>query len=124
MYKFPGIPSFVPAGSVRPDFAGRITSEWFVSRAVDAISQAVLTDSVNRPAMIAEAIEARRALAACVATVDAAIADVCRGLDLPNPLTTETTTERVKRQPGQRIAGDPALRGDRHRDDAQHHEGG
>lgn len=97
-YQFPGVHAFVDAGGVRPEFAAKVGSEWFVCRATDAIEQVSLVPSDAREATLGEAEAALGALRACVKTVEAAIAHARRGLNMdrpPSPL--EPTPERPRR---------------------------
>lgn len=84
-YTFPGIRGFVRAGSVRADFAGKITSDWFLSRAVDALTGASAAEPADRPALLQPAYDARAALRATLETLDAALAHAHAGLGLTDP---------------------------------------
>ncbi len=97
-YQFPGVHAFVDAGGVRPEFAAKVGSEWFVCRATDAIEQVSLVPPDAREATLGEAVAALDALRACVKTVEAALAHARAGLDMdkPPPLS-EPTPERPRR---------------------------
>lgn len=85
-YRFNGIADFVPnEADIHASFLAKIPSLWFVGRAADALSQMGEAPPESRPAMLAEAEHARRALAAALATVDAAIEHARRGCNLTPP---------------------------------------
>jgi hypothetical protein len=75
-YRFPGIRSFVAGEGLPPSFAAKITADWFVSRSADALAQAAEAAPENREAILEQHHHARAALAACLATVDAAFSEV------------------------------------------------
>ena len=88
MYRFPGIK--LARGEQSP-LASQIRNEWFLARISDAISGACHTLPENREEVMAHAATAREALAICLETADAAIAEACEGLGIPNPLAPETS---------------------------------
>lgn len=100
-YRFPGVKTFSDAalasGKVRPDFAGKVTGEWFVARAVDALSQLERVPASSAPAVLAQAEDALAALRACADTVEAALAHARPFFPeaFPQP---EASPERPKRR--------------------------
>jgi hypothetical protein len=75
-YRFPGMADFVRAEGIPPNFAAKIPGNFFVARAVDALSQIPQAHPDARESMLETARQARDAAQAVVATIDAAIADV------------------------------------------------
>lgn len=89
-YRFPGMVGFVVRDGVPPSFASKITNDWFVSRAADALAQVGEARPEHRAGIMGSAYEARQALANAIATVDAAIAEV-EGHCFPKDETTDPT---------------------------------
>jgi hypothetical protein len=75
-YRFPGMADFVKSEGIPPNFAAKIPGNFFVARAVDALSQIPQAHEDARESMLETARQARDAAQAVVATIDAAIADV------------------------------------------------
>jgi hypothetical protein len=75
-YRFPGMADFVRAEGIPPNFAAKIPGNFFVARAVDALSQIPQAHEDARESMLETARQARDAAQAVVDTIDAAIADV------------------------------------------------
>ena len=101
-YRFPGIRAYVRADHVRPDFAAKVASEWFVSRAVDALSQLAPGPPEAREASLSQVEDALAALQCCRDAVEAALADARAGLRPDPSPTPEPTKEPPPEPPGKR----------------------
>jgi hypothetical protein len=117
-YRFNGMADFVVSEGLRPSHAAKIQSIWFVGRVSDALSQMGEAPPEARPAMLVEALASRDAIAAALATVDAAIEHARRGCNLTPP-----EPERGPRSP-ESLPGDPALRPGQYGPASQHQRRG
>lgn len=84
-YRFPGMPHYFSGEGIPPTSHSKLFGVHFVARVSDALAQVGESRPEHRPAIMAEALRQRDALAEGLAMVDRAIADVKANCLAPEP---------------------------------------
>jgi hypothetical protein len=91
-YRFPGIREFLEAAGLEGSPLVKAPGTWWISRAVDALSQLPLARLEDRQAMLAVALNHRNEMAVALAGLDAAIESVRSHCCHSQPKTKASST--------------------------------